>query len=370
MDEYVYIDGKPYRRGYTTGSCATAAAKAAATILLTKELISTISIDTPKGIPLTLKVEDAQLEGDRASCAIRKDGGDDKDATHGTLIYASVQMREGEAICIKGGKGVGIITKPGLGVGVGEAAINKVPREMIQREVRSVIGKRGMEVTIEVPEGESIAKKTFNPRLGIIGGISIIGTSGIVEPMSEEGWKRSLSLELEMKKAVGLKKIVLVGGNHGERFALEVLGLNPQYVVRTSNFVGYMLLEAKRLGYEKILMLGHLGKFIKVAGGIFHTHSKVADARAEILTTHLALMGAPYELFKKVYHCATTEEAIEFIKEAGYSELFYHLANRCKERCLMHLQEEEVTLEVLLFSLQGERLGVSSGFNQLMEEFK
>ncbi|MGL5642060.1 MAG: cobalt-precorrin-5B (C(1))-methyltransferase CbiD, partial [Paraclostridium sp.] len=255
MEEYVYIDGKKYKRGYTTGSCAAGAAKAATHILLTKSTIESINIDTPKGIPLNLKVENININDNYAECSIKKDGGDDIDATHKMDIYARVEFIDSEEILITGGIGVGTVTKKGLGIDIGESAINKTPRFMIYKEVRKVLGEnRGVKVTIFAPEGETIAKKTFNPRLGIVGGISIIGTTGIVEPMSDEGWKKSLSIELEMKKAQGIDKIILVPGNHGEMFIRETLGVDMKYVVRTSNFIGYMLKEAQRIGFNKILM--------------------------------------------------------------------------------------------------------------------
>ena len=373
MEEYVYIDGKKYRRGYTTGSCATGAAKAASYMLLTKKVIKTINIDTPKGIPLTLKLENIEIKENYAQCSVKKDGGDDIDATHNLDIYARVEFIDSNEILITGGTGVGVITKKGLGVGVGEAAINKTPRIMINNEVRKVIGEdKGVKVTIFVPDGDAIAQKTFNPRLGIIGGISIIGTTGIVEPMSDEGWKKSLSIELEMKKAQGLDKIILVPGNHGEMFIKEKLGIDMKYVVRTSNFIGYMLKEAQRIGFKQILMAGHLGKYVKIAGGIFNTHSKVADARNEILIANLALMNAPFELIKSANECLTTEEFIDVLEKdeyREYKEIYNILSQKCKERVDTHINYEEINVEVMIFSMNKELLGQSKKAGDLKEVF-
>ena len=373
MEEYVYIDGKKYKRGYTTGSCATAAAKAASYMLLTKLPIEVINIDTPKGIPLNLKVENINIQDDYVECSIRKDGGDDIDATHNMHIYARAEFIDSKEIIITGGNGVGRVTKKGLGIEIGESAINKTPRNMINNEVRKVIGEdKGVKITIFAPEGELIAKKTFNPRLGIVGGISIIGTTGIVEPMSDEGWKKSLSIELEMKKAQGMDKIILVPGNHGEMFIKETLGIDIKYIVRTSNFIGYMLKEAQRIGFKKILMAGHLGKYVKIAGGIFNTHSKVADARNEILLANLALMNAPFELIKKVNECLTTEEFIEIINSKeyeGYKEIYNILSNKCRERIDIYLNDEEINVEVMIFSMEKELLGQSEKASDLKEIF-
>lgn len=373
MEEYVYIDGKKYRRGYTTGSCATGAAKAASYMLLTQKFIKTINIDTPKGIPLTLNLENIEIKENYAQCSVKKDGGDDIDATHNLDIYARVEFIDSNKILITGGTGVGVITKKGLGVGVGEAAINKTPRIMINNEVRKVIGEdKGVKVTISVPDGDAIAQKTFNPRLGIIGGISIIGTTGIVEPMSDEGWKKSLSIELEMKKAQGLDKIILVPGNHGEMFIKEKLGIDMKYVVRTSNFIGYMLKEAQRIGFKQILMAGHLGKYVKIAGGIFNTHSKVADARNEILIANLALMNAPFELIKSTNECLTTEEFIDVLETdeyREYKEIYNILSQKCKERIDTHINDEEINVEVMIFSMNKELLGQSKKAGDLKEVF-
>ena len=382
MEEYVYIDGKKYRRGYTTGSCATAASKAATYMLLTKKKIKTINIDTPKGIPLTLDVQNISLNNDYVECSIKKDGGDDIDATHTMDIYAKAEIiyrENGEDIIVCGGYGIGVVTKKGLSVEVGKAAINPTPMKMITYEIRKVIGEdisatlgegKSLKITISAPKGEEIAKKTFNPRLGIIGGISIIGTTGIVEPMSDEGWKKSLSIELKMKKEQGLDKIILVPGNHGEQFIREKLNLDMKYVVRTSNFIGYMLKEAQRMGYKKILMAGHIGKFIKLSAGIFNTHSKVADARSEILISNLALMKAPYDLLEKINECLTAEEAVEVINENNYTEFYDKVSNKCRYKVKQYLGDDDTEVEVIMFSMDKTLLGKSDNTDSLVEVFR
>ncbi|GAA0093297.1 cobalt-precorrin-5B (C(1))-methyltransferase CbiD [Paraclostridium bifermentans] len=373
MEEYVYIDGKKYKRGYTTGSCAAGAAKAATYMILTKQTLETVNIDTPKGIPLNLKVENVDINNAFAQCSIQKDGGDDIDATHKMHIYAKAELIDCNEIIIDGGIGIGRVTKKGLGIEIGKAAINKTPISMIQSEVRKVIGDtKGVKITIFAPEGETIAKKTFNPRLGIVGGISIIGTTGIVEPMSDEGWKKSLSIELEMKKAQGMDKVILVPGNHGEMFIKESLGIDSKYIVRTSNFIGYMLKEAKRIGFRKILMAGHLGKYVKIAGGIFNTHSKVADARNEILIANLALMNAPFELINKVNECLTTEEFIEILEDdkyKEYKEIYNILSEKCKKRIDIYMNDDEIDIEVMIFSMEKKLLGESKKAGDLKEVF-
>lgn len=382
MEEYVYIDGKKYRRGYTTGSCAAAASKAATHMLFTKNKIDKINIDTPKGIPLSLNVCNIELTENKVKCSIEKDGGDDIDATHSMHIYAEAELIDrtnDEDIIVEGGIGVGVVTKKGLSVEVGKPAINPVPTRMINSEVRKVIGEdfkdnlgknKSLKITICAPEGVEIAKKTFNPRLGIIGGISILGTTGIVEPMSDEGWKKSLSIELEMKKAQGLESIILVPGNHGEKFIKEKLNLDMKYVVRTSNFVGYMLKEAQRIGFKKILMAGHIGKYIKISAGIFNTHSKIADARSEILISNLAMMGAPYEFLKKIEGCVTAEAAVEIINESNYKDFYDLISNKCKLKIEQYLLDEEIDVEVMIFSMDKTLLGKSDNADSLVEVFR
>ena len=396
MEEYVYIDGKKYRRGYTTGSCATAASKAAVYMLLSKDRTENINIDTPKGIFLTIKVENIEIGDNYVVCSVKKDGGDDVDATNGMDVYACAQWEnteftyeneytrervvsfEREKFEVGAGKGIGVITKKGLSEDPGKPAINPVPQKMIEKEVSSVIDSSGMDftnentskvkITVYVPEGMEIAKKTFNPRLGIEGGISIIGTTGIVEPMSDEGWKKSLSIEMNMKRELGMDKIILVPGNHGESFINDRIG-DTSSVVRMSNFIGYMLTEAKRLGFKKILLAGHIGKFIKLSAGIFDTHSKVADARSEIIISNMALEGAKLEILKRLEICLTAEEASNVIEESGYGYVHDIIAEKCKKRA-MNRVDDEIEIEVFIFRMDKTILGKSSNAEKMLEEFK
>jgi cobalt-precorrin-5B (C1)-methyltransferase len=224
FDAPVWHNGKALRKGYTTGSCATAAAKVAALMVMRQHLIHQVSIVS--GVTLCLNVESPHVEGQQAIAAIRKDGGDDVDATHGMLIFARVTLDDSGEITLRGGEGVGTVTRKGIGLPIGSPAINRTPRHTIESAVREAIGPSRGAVEIFAPEGEARAQKTYNSRLGILGGISIIGTTGIVTPMSEESWKRSLSLELEIKRAAGLERVVLVPGNHGERFVREQMGID------------------------------------------------------------------------------------------------------------------------------------------------
>lgn len=356
----VWHNGKALRKGYTTGSCATAAAKVAALMVLRQHLIHQVSIITPSGVVLNLNVEQAHIEGHQAVAGIRKDGGDDVDATHGMLIFARVTLNDSGTIQLLGGVGVGKVTRNGVGLPLGAPAINRTPRQTIEAAVREAIGPaRGAEVEIFAPEGEERAKKTYNARLGILGGISIIGTTGIVTPMSEESWKRSLALELEVKHAAGLARVILAPGNHAERFVRDQLQLDGDTVVTMSNFVGYMIQEAVRLGFSQIVLLGHPGKLIKIAAGIFHTHSHIADGRMETLVAHLALMGAPHDVLLAVSECDTTEAAMTLIDEAGLRDIWPLLARRICQRVeeTLRYTRNPPRCDAVMFAFDNQVLG-------------
>lgn len=332
MEQFIYKNHKKLRYGHTTGSCAAAAAKAAAYMLLSGKETAYVDLMTPKQIPLHLHVLDTMRTQESVSCAVRKDGGDDPDVTNGILVYAKVSyIKEEKAsdewgrVRIDGGKGVGRVTKPGLEQPVGAAAINKVPRLMIRENVLEVCARFGytgcLKVVISIPEGEALADKTFNPRLGILGGISVLGTSGIVEPMSEQALIDTIRVEIRQKLSNGSQYLLIVPGNYGIDF-LETYGhgLTLQDAVKCSNFIGEALDAAVEFGAKGVLLMGHIGKFVKLAGGIMNTHSHNADARMELLSVHAALLGAPVSLLTRMMDSVTTDEALKYLKEAGLME--------------------------------------------------
>jgi len=347
------------KEGYTTGTCAAAAAKAAALMLFSQEPVEKVEIVLPAGKKLTLAVSDLSWEKDTSTCAITKDGGDDPDRTHGTKIFATVSKYAGEdRVLIKGGQGVGLVTKPGLQIPVGEHAINPVPRKMIKQAVEEVLplGEK-VEVVISVPQGEELAKQTFNPRLGIQGGISILGTTGIVKPMSEEAFKASLALQLGIAKAKGLTEIVLTPGNIGEKIAKEKMDLPAEALVQMSNFVGFMLEECRKHGMKRVLLIGHHGKLVKVAGGIFHTHSHVADAKKEIIAAYSVLVGADRETVAQILEANTAEEILVLLEEKNLMSVFPLLAREVSKKAALNVYGE-MEVGCILVSLSGRILGM------------
>ena len=318
---FVYVGGKRLRRGFTTGSCAAAASKAAVQMLLSGSRVEYVDLVTPKGIPIHVPVEDISVSPDSVSCAVRKDGGDDADDTNGALVYAKVSRKVSEGIEVDGGVGVGRVTRRGLDQPVGNAAINRVPRSMIKEAVEDVCGAYdhtgGISVEISVPEGERIAERTFNSRLGIVGGISILGTSGIVEPMSETALLGSIKAEMKVFMAPGRRYLLTVPGNYGKDFLASYPDLEGQQPVECSNFIGDFLDMAVELGAEGVLLVGNLGKLVKLAGGIMNTHSRNADSRMEILASNAVMAGADAETARRVMGCVSTDDALEVLSEKG-----------------------------------------------------
>lgn len=323
LEEYIYRGKEKLRCGYTTGSCAAAAAKAAAEMLISGNRISTVQINTPKGILLDLDVLDAEIYDNYAECAIKKDSGDDPDITDGILVYAKVS-RLTFGIEITGGKGVGIVTKAGLDQAVGAYAINSVPRKMITLAVGEIAEKYdyhgGFKVEISVPEGENIAKKTFNPRMGIVDGISIIGTSGIVEPMSNSALIETIRLEEKMRRAEGHNTLLLTIGNYSEGYIQRSMPFALEKSVKCSNFIGEAIDIALEFGFESILIIGHMGKLVKLGAGIMNTHSAQADGRMDVLVTCGLLAGADSKMLKKLPDCVTVDAALDILKTSGMLE--------------------------------------------------
>ncbi len=349
-----------YQCGFTSGSAAAAAAKAATIFLFGEQVVSTVKIGTPIGVSLTIPIKRVEQKGAFVRAVVEKDAGDDPDVTDGLEIWARVREIE-SGITLEAGPGVGRVTKPGLAVAVGEAAINPVPRSMIVNEVSSVLPPgKGVGVIIEVPRGEEVARQTFNPRLGITGGISILGTTGIVEPMSEKAYQQSLALQLKQAVALGKRRVVLVFGNYGQAMAGK-LGFPAEEVIKISNFVGFILQQCPELGVREIIMLGHLGKLAKVAGGIFFTHSRVADARREIIAAYTAVVGGNKELVQQILSSNTSEEAVQLILKAGRSEVFQLLAARVVCRVEEYLKTELI-VKSIIFSSEAGVLG-SYGLN-------
>ncbi len=352
------------RYGFTTGSCAAAAAKAAAYMLLTGKKKTEITIETPKGIPYKAQILHIDRKEQEVCCAVEKDGGDDPDITTGALIYAKVSYREvhepngqeAPLISIEGGKGVGRVTKPGLDQPVGNAAINHVPREMITKEVLQVCAlvdfKGYLTVEISVPEGERLAEQTFNPRLGIVGGISILGTSGIVEPMSNQAILDTIKAELNQRKAQGFDYVAVSPGNYGLDFMKKVYGYDLDRSVKCSNFIGDTIDMAIESGFHKLLLTGHIGKLIKVAGGIMNTHSKEGDCRMELLAAFSIKCGVEAERVCQILECVTTEEAVRILAKNGKKQevldyamerICYYLNKRANGKmqidCIMYANE-------------------------------
>lgn len=373
-DNFVYYNGRKLRKGFTTGTTATAATVAAIRTLLNQEPQETVTVHAANGKTAIFDVEQTDFDEHTASCAIKKDGGDDQDATDSALIFATVKLRDDNEIHLDGGKGVGRVTKKGLANKPGMPAINPTPRRVIKAAAREELGKnRGIDIIISVPEGERIAKLTYNPRLGIVGGISILGTSGVVTPMSESSWKHSISIEMNIHKKRGDSTIVLVPGNYGEDFAKDELGIPHKKIVQMSNFVGYVLHETQRLGFTKVLIVGDLGKMIKVAGGIFSTHSKDADARAEIMVANLALMGGvSTEFLRQIYGCLTTISMIKLIDEAGYQKVYQLIADKIKQRAekLLAHRKPQVKVDAVIFSRESGFLAASKPLQEIEEEWQ
>jgi cobalt-precorrin-5B (C1)-methyltransferase len=361
-------DRHTWREGYSTGSCAAGAAKAACLLLQGGGLPERIEITLPNSVRLIMPIQGGKTGYPIAWASIVKDGGDDTDITHGLEIHATARYisPQGE-VHIRGGQGVGTVTKKGLAIEIGESAINPVPRRMIREAVREVFPKEELEIIIEVPVGEAAATCTLNPRLGIVGGISILGTSGIVRPMSEEAFKTSILPELDQAVAYGHKTIVLTPGHYGYSVATERFKIPAEAIIQMGNYIGFLLEEAVYRGIEQVILLGHIGKLIKVSGGIFHTHNRVADARMEILLAHAALAGVNEDTLKYLAEYPTTEGAASELLRLGEQKLLHHLAHLASVRA-QAFTYGKLSVGTVMTLLNGQPVGWDTRAQKIIEE--
>ncbi|MCR5785240.1 MAG: cobalt-precorrin-5B (C(1))-methyltransferase CbiD [Eubacterium sp.] len=361
------------KSGFTTGSCAAAASKAAAYMLLSGEEKLNIDIMTPKGVNFHADILEISIEKDRVSCAVKKYSGDDPDITNGTLIFSEVSFcKESGEVIIDGGKGVGRVTKPGLDQPVGNAAINSVPRKMITDALKEVMDafdyEGGLKVKIYIPEGEELAKKTFNPKLGIVGGLSVIGTSGVVEPMSEKALTHTIFIELRQKRALGQTLALVTPGNYGRDFMSKEYGFTEDMSVKCSDFVGDTLDMIKELGFEKLLFVGHIGKLSKVALGVMNTHSKYGDGRMEAILS--CTENLKEEEKAEILNVATTEEAVNILDRYGIRDM---VMNSLLEKINLNITNRlgaECKAETVMYSRQHGLLAETAGAKDAIEQLK
>ena len=378
FEHYVRSGQKLLRCGYTTGTCAALAAAGAARLLLTGTAPETVALRTPKGIVVEVAPLFCRTVAEGAECAIEKDGGDDVDVTTGLPVTATVTLLPGTPeVCITGGAGVGKVTKPGLDQPVGQAAINHVPRQMItealRREAEAACYPGGFAVTISIPGGEEVARRTFNPHIGVEGGLSVLGTSGIVEPMSQQAILDTIQLEMNQAtlRANDHRRLILAPGNYGLDYLHETY---PQFadipVVKTSNFIGDTLDMAAAAHFEQVLLVGHIGKLCKLAGGIMNTHSHTADCRTELFCTHAALCGADREVCTALYNAATTDACLEILDTAGLRKPVLQSLLAAIQLHLDRRAGEAFRVGAVLFSNQHGPLGATDTAAQLLNEWK
>lgn len=335
-EEYTPLDSsiKEVKYGITTGTGAAAAAKAAL-ITIRGEEINEVTLKTPLG-SLSIEIKQAhKITETHGRASVIKKPYNDPDVTRNLEIIADVWITPQKGITIKGGKGVGMVTKPGLQIPVGQPAINPTPQKMIKENLQDMLPQdKGVCVEISVPAGRKLAEKTLNPKLGIKGGISILGTTGIARSMNMESYRKSFKCQLDVAHAEGYEKLIFVPGNIGEKIAEQIINASGDQIIQMANFPGFMLFEASKMKIKHIILLGHAGKLIKLAAGIFNTEHRVADGRREIIAAHSALNGANKEVIQKIFQANTTEEMMEILKQENLQkETFNSIAHAIKERC-------------------------------------
>ena len=370
-EKFIYRGGKKLRCGYTTGSCAAGAAAAAAEMLLGGYEVHSVPTALPSGDMLTLGICDISISGGRVSCAVVKDSGDDPDITNGMKIYAEISRAE-SGITISGGEGIGRITRAGLDQPVGEYAINSVPRRMIAENVMQIARKfgysGGFDIVVSAPEGTDIAKKTFNPRMGIVGGISIIGTTGIVEPMSNSALVDTIRAEANIRRSEGQDTLILTVGNYSEEFVGKEYPQLKERCVMCSNFIGEAADIGVSLGFGKILLFGHLGKLVKLGSGIMNTHSAYADGRMETLIACGALAGVRKEVLEEISACAATDEALRILLEDEHGRDALGILTERVQRYLSLRAGEDMLIGAVMYSDKNGMILKTCGAEKILEE--
>lgn len=373
LEKYVSKGSKKLRCGFTTGTCAAAASAGAARMLLSGKVIENINVITPSGNSVTVGLTDIKKENDYVSCAVQKDSGDDPDVTDKILVYSTVSYKK-SGITVDGGEGVGRVTKKGLKQQIGEAAINPVPRKMIEEQLKTAASDYsydgGLKAVISVPMGIQIAKKTFNPRLGIEGGISILGTTGIVEPMSEQALIDTISVELDVRKAQNEEFIIVTPGNYGQDFLRDNLGIAVDKCVKCSNFIGDTIDMCIEKGFKSMLLVGHIGKLSKLGCTIYNTHSRYADGRMEAFALCAALCGAERQVLENILGCITTDAALEIIKKEGIFDETIKMLEKRIDRSLKLRAKGSIEIGMITFSEEYGILCKTEKADNMLEKLK
>lgn len=373
LEKYVSKGSKKLRCGFTTGTCAAAASAGAARMLLSGKVIENITVITPSGNSVTVGLTDIKKENDYVSCAVQKDSGDDPDVTDKILVYSTVSY-EKSGITVDGGEGVGRVTKKGLKQQIGEAAINPVPRKMIEEQLKTAASDYsydgGLKAVISVPMGIQIVKKTFNPRLGIEGGISILGTTGIVEPMSEQALIDTISVELDVRKAQNEEFIIVTPGNYGQDFLRDNLGIAVDKCVKCSNFIGDTIDMCIEKGFKSMLLVGHIGKLSKLGCTIYNTHSRYADGRMEAFALCAALCGAEREVLENILGCITTDAALEILKKEGIFDETIKMLEKRIDRSLKLRAKGSIEIGMITFSEEYGILCKTENADNMLEKLK
>ena len=353
-------DDRPLRSGYTTGACAAAAAKAATISLLKQQAVKRVQLDLPGARRASFKVNHCAFDRSQATCSVIKDAGDDPDVTHGAEIWVAVSWKEEAGINIDGEKGVGVVTKPGLEIPVGVAAINPIPRQMITNAVSKAAGSRldgkGLRVLISVPGGEKLARRTLNQRLGIMRGISILGTTGIVIPYSISAYTACISQALDVALACGCREAVLTTGRRSEKFAQSELALPEECFVQAGDFIGYSLKECARKGLARVIVWGMIGKISKLAGGYLYTN--VSDSKVDIafLAEVAASCGVPDKTVKVLRGAVTANHFRRMLPPEHTKEFCDKLCRLAARKCRESVSGE-LDVECIITDSEGVILG-------------